>query len=129
MNNFRQTGRFTRKIYDESTGLHAEETGLVTEFQLVIVPAILVGLFLAGVFLLMLKITRSWVSMNSATKRAAQVPEKLLSQQAMVIQDTIYELEANKLSYTGFPVELKDRLIDAHASWANSPRERKGITR
>ena len=100
----------------------------MTVADLIILPGILIGAFLGVVLVVIVKVAGNMISRQRAQKAAAQIPDALLRQQAMVIQDTIYELEANRLSYTEFPKELKDRLIDAHAAWAD-PQERKGIRR
>jgi hypothetical protein len=97
----------------------------MTVFQLIILPGLLTGAFLLGVLWLLAKITRMKLAMMKAAKAADEVSPALLREQGAVISDVIYELEANKLSYTGFPVELKDRLIDVHGKWAV---RRKGIT-
>lgn len=98
----------------------------MTVADLVILPGILVAAFLGAILWVILRLANRKIRLMRAGQTAAEVPVRLLGQQALIVSDVINELEVNHLSYTGFPPELKDRLLDLHAEWMNA--RRKGIT-
>lgn len=100
----------------------------MTAFQLIIIPAIIVAAFLGWMGVLITRLVCHKIVLMNAQRRQAQAPIELLGVQAHVIYDVINELEINRLSYTAFPKELKEELIDAHGAWADSTGKRK-ITR
>jgi hypothetical protein len=85
----------------------------MTVFQLVILPGILLALFLTGLFFLAARAACAWIRLARARETAALTPSRLLSEQTLIIQDVIAELQVNPSS--SLPDDLKNRLIDTYA--------------
>jgi hypothetical protein len=99
----------------------------MTVFDVVILPGILIALFLGGVLGLLGWAMKTHIRQVKAQTTAAAIPAGLLQLQAIAIQDTVAELETNKLTYGSvFPPEIQAELLDAHRAWADSQKNTRG---
>lgn len=93
----------------------------MTLFQTIIVPAILLGAFLAFLGVLAVIATRRLCCLLLARQRDAEVRPALLGdlrrqvqRQGDVIAGVIAELDCHPATYESFPQDLRDQIYAAH---------------
>lgn len=93
----------------------------MTSFQVVIVPAILAAIFLAGVMALLIWAARKYVTMITARRDAYRATGQrydrmraLAMTQADAIDATIGDMEAHSSVYEVFSQGVRDQLLAAH---------------